>query len=92
MRIEWDEAKNKKLFLERSIQFEEVAELILNKKILEIVKNPTRPNQYYFVLNLKNYTHLVPFVISNEETIFLKTAFPSRKFHKKYGSKIEKEN
>jgi hypothetical protein len=38
-----------------------------------------------FVLPYKNYTHVVPFVVDEENNIVLRTAFPSRKFHKIYG-------
>jgi hypothetical protein len=34
----------------------------------------------------------VPFVIEENETIFLKTAYPSRKFHKLYGGSDEEED
>ena len=58
---------------------------VLNKDYIEIIENPTRENQQYFILNIKDYTWVVPFVIDNEERIVLKNAFPGRKFHKKYG-------
>ena len=84
MHIIWDDKKNEWLIINRGISFEEIAELILNKNYIDIIENPTRENQQYFIMKIMNYTWVVPFVIDEEERIVLKTAFPSRKFHKKY--------
>jgi hypothetical protein len=43
-------------------------------------------------VQIAGYTWVVPFVIEEDETIFLKTAYPSRKFHKLYGGLDEKED
>ena len=91
MNIIWNNEKNKWLMLNRNISFEEIADIILNGNILEILENPSRDNQQYFILEVKSYTWVVPFLIDEEEKIILKTAFPSRKFHKKYGEKDEKD-
>ena len=91
MDIIWDKGKNKWLLINRRISFEEIAEIILNKKYIEILENPTRENQQYFILEIRNYTWVVPFIINEKEQIILKTAFPSRKFHKKYGRKDKNE-
>lgn len=85
MGIIWDEKKNKWLKEKRYISFEVIAEIILNRKYLDILENPKYPGQMYFVMHLHKYTWIVPFLIDSEEKIVLKTAFPSRKFHKKYG-------
>ena len=85
MNIIWDKNKNEWLIINRRVSFEEIAELILNKGYMDIIENPTRENQQYFIMKLMNYTWVVPFVIDENERIVLKTAFPSRKFHKKYG-------
>jgi uncharacterized DUF497 family protein len=87
MDILWNEAKNAKLKVSRGIAFEDVAELILNKQYDAILENPTRPGQMIFVLKMKGYTYVVPFVIDEKDNIVLKTVFPSRKFHKIYGGK-----
>ena len=87
MDILWDEAKNTKLKASRGISFEDVAQMILDKQYVAILENPTRPSQMVFVLKIKSYTHLVPFVIDKNDNIVLKTVFPSRKFHRIYGGK-----
>jgi hypothetical protein len=87
--IIWDEKKNFQLQLTRNIHLEEIAELILNRRYLDIVKHPKRPNQSIFVIVINGYVHAVPFVVDQDANIILKTAFPSRKLHKKYGGKNE---
>jgi uncharacterized DUF497 family protein len=87
MTIIWDKDKAKKLLLERNISLEEIAELLMNKEVLEILENPRRPDQLMFIVSYKNYTHAVPFIIDAHGTIVLKTVYPSRKHHKHYGSK-----
>jgi hypothetical protein len=80
MNIIWDDEKDKKLKKDRGISFEEY---------IDIVKHPKRPGQSLFILPVKGYIHAVPFVFDEDNNIVLKTAFPSRKFHKKYGQKID---
>ncbi|GJQ22203.1 MAG: hypothetical protein HBSIN02_25580 [Bacteroidia bacterium] len=87
MDIVWDESKNKKLRDGRGVSFEDVAQIILEKKYLAILENPARPQQRLFVVSYKGYTYAVPFVIDEKDHIILKTVFPSRKFHKLYGEK-----
>jgi hypothetical protein len=77
------------LILERGISFEIFADLILEKKYLTILENPNYNNQMIFIICYNNYTYVVPFIIENDNTIFLKTIFPSRKFHKIYGGTID---
>ncbi|MBI5215966.1 MAG: BrnT family toxin [Ignavibacteriae bacterium] len=84
MDILWDEEKNRKLKETRGIAFEEISQIILDGNYLAILENPSRPEQMIFVLPYKGYTHVVPFIVDNDENIVLKTVFPSRKFHKMY--------
>lgn len=87
MDLVWDEDKNEVLKRERGISFEEIAGMILDRRYLDITENPTRPNQHYFILTIRDYTWVVPFLIDETETIVLKTAFPSQKYHRRYGGK-----
>jgi uncharacterized DUF497 family protein len=85
--IVWDEDKSDKLKKERGISLEEVAVLILRKQYVDIVKHPKRAGQRMFLIPIKGYMYVVPFVIDGENNFVLKTAFPSRKFHKRFGGK-----
>lgn len=87
MDIVWDDDKNDYLKRERGVSFEEIAGLILDRRYLEIVENPTRPGQQYFILTIREYTWVVPFVVDDAQSLVLKTAFPSRKYHRLYGGR-----
>jgi uncharacterized DUF497 family protein len=87
MEIIWDEDKNDMLKRQRKISFEEVVEIILNKQEIDLIENPVRDGQAYYIVRLNNYIHVVPAVINKNDQIVLKTIFPSRKFHKIYGGK-----
>jgi len=80
----WDDEKNQKLQFERNISFDQISEIILRKEYLDILENPSRPNQQIFIVKLNDYIYSVPFVIDEQSNIVLKTAFPSRKLNKKY--------
>ena len=82
--IIWDDDKNQKLQNERNISFDEISEIILRKEYLDILENSSRPNQQIFVVKINSYIYSVPFIIDEQSNIILKTAFPSRKLHKKY--------
>ena len=86
--LNWGSEKNNNLKHERGISFEEIALMIESGQIIGIEDNPGRPNQKLYVLEIENYAFIVPFVEIDQE-IFLKTAFPSRKYTKKYGLKGE---
>ena len=86
--LNWNPEKNEILKHERGISFEEIAYLIESGQILGIEENPGRPDQKIYILEIEYYAFIVPFVEKNDE-IFLKTAFPSRKYTKKYGLKGE---
>ena len=85
--ITWDHAKNNKLNRERNVTFEEIAEKIINQDVLDILENPARKSQKIFVIAIHDYTYAVPFVIDRNNTIILKTAYPSRKLHEIYRKK-----
>lgn len=82
----WDEEKNRLLKAEKHISFEEAIAAIASEAVLDIVEhpNPERyPNQRMFILQMRAYAWLVPFVES-EVDIALKTIIPSRKATKQY--------
>ncbi len=86
--LTWSVEKNEILKLERGLSFEEIALLIESGEIINIEENTRHPNQKMYILEIDNYAIVVPFV-ENEDEIFLKTAFPSRKYSKRYGLKEE---
>ena len=86
MRYDWDPDKNSQLIRERGIGFEEVLVAMSDGKLLDIILHPNQrryPNQYMYVIMIDEYVYLVPFV-EDEEKIFLKTIFPSRKATRHY--------
>ena len=86
--LNWSTEKNEILKRERGICFEEIAYLIESDQIIGIEENAARPEQKIYILEIDNYAVVVPFV-ENDREIFLKTAFPSRKYTKRYGLKGE---
>ena len=86
--LNWSYEKNETLKANLGISFEEIAYLIESGHILGIEENPGRPNQKIYIVEIESYAVIVPFVERDNE-IFLKTAFPSRKYTKSYGLKGE---
>ena len=86
--LNWSHQKSELLKAERGISFEEIALLIESGHILGIEENSARPNQKIFIQEIEDYAYIVPFV-ENQDEIFLKTAFPSRKYTKLFGLKGE---
>ncbi|RLD06176.1 MAG: toxin [Chloroflexota bacterium] len=82
----WDTDKNKKLQNERGISFEEVVFYLEKGQLLDVIEHPNQERysgQKMFIINIKDYAYLIPFV-ETEKEIFLKTIIPSRKATKKY--------
>ncbi|PID59253.1 MAG: toxin [Ignavibacteriae bacterium] len=82
----WDEEKNNLLKETRKISFEEIVFLISNGKLLDVVEHPNKkkyPNQKIFIVEIRDYAFIVPFV-EDEEKYFLKTIYPSREATRKY--------
>jgi uncharacterized DUF497 family protein len=82
----WNEEKNQRIKSEWGVSFEEVIAHIATGNLLDIVEHPN-PEKYksqrVFIVKMRDYAWLVPFVESENE-IFLKTIIPSRKATKKY--------
>ena len=92
--FKWNAEKNRLLQAERDISFEQVVVEIARGGVLDILEHPNKrkfPNQKIFIISIRDYAWLVPFVESEKE-IFLKTIIPSRRATRKYlGGKHEKE-
>ncbi|MDA3936010.1 MAG: hypothetical protein PF636_03970 [Actinomycetota bacterium] len=54
----------------------------------DVIANPSHAGQHCLVLRLRSYTWIVPYVIDAEDRLVLKTAYPSRKYHRIYGDDI----
>ncbi len=61
----------------------ECAVAIEEGRILDDLPNPVRLGQRILILEIEDYAYVVPYV-TDGETIFLKTMFPSRKHTAKY--------
>jgi len=84
--LEWSPEKNAKLQSQRGFSFEDIQIAIEEGKLLDIVRHHNLkryPNQWMLIVALERYAYAVPF-IEKENALFLKTAFPSRKYTKKY--------
>ena len=82
-RFKWSERKNEWLKRERSISFEEVAFHINRGNVLDVLPIPRYPNQDMYVVRIRNYVWIAPFIQENSN-VFLKTAYPSRKANRIY--------
>ncbi|MCF6767714.1 DUF4258 domain-containing protein [Thiotrichales bacterium 19S11-10] len=80
----WDDEKNKILIKERNIGFEQIREKIINGDIVDIIKHPNQQkyaHQKILLIEVDDYIYAIPYV-ENEQHIFLKTIYPSRKITK----------
>ena len=80
----WDDQKNSRLKIERGVSFEEVEGMILDGKYIDIVTNPSHTDQKLFLLKLRGYIHVIPFIEDERGNIVLKTVYPSRNFNRIY--------
>ena len=86
----WNPDKNAHLQAERGVSFEEVVLAIGADGLLDVIRHPNTekyPNQRIFVVKLKDYAYLIPFV-EEADCYFLKTVIPSRKATRNYMKKV----
>jgi hypothetical protein len=79
MRIEWNQDKNNLLKESRGVSFEQVEEEILKGDFIGPENHPARENQMRIIVKLNGYPCVIPLVIEDDGTWFLKTIYPSRK-------------
>lgn len=81
--IEWNAEKAEILRESRGIDFNELANKIKSGdyKIIPVDNQIDHKGQNMFLVEIDNYIHCVPFV-EDDNSIFLKTAFRSRKHQK----------
>jgi uncharacterized DUF497 family protein len=90
--INWNTEKNIRLKTERGVSFEEVISAMSNGGLLVVLDHPNAaqyPNQRLFVVRIRGYAYLVPFVETPHE-VFLKTIIPSRKATRIYLAEEQK--
>ena len=81
----WNEEKNELLKAsERDISFETTVEEIADGNLVEVLKHRSGAQSLLLVIVRGNYVYVVPAVRETNGTLFLKTAYPSRKFTRKY--------
>jgi hypothetical protein len=88
--INWNTEKNIRLKMVRGVSFDEVLAAMSHGALLDVVSHPNieqYPNQYIYVVRIRGYVYLVPFVETDKE-IFLKTIIPSRIATKKYLTEV----
>ena len=84
--IRWNAEKNQALQSERGVSFEEVLACVENGGLLATLEHPNTGrygNQKLWVVRMRTYAYLVPFVETDSE-VFLKTIIPSRKANKQF--------
>jgi uncharacterized DUF497 family protein len=87
--VKWDAEKNIRLKEERGVTFEEVLAALSHGALLDVLNHPNAaqyPKQRMFVVRIRGYAYLVPFVEDDKE-VFLKTIIPNRKATRRYLTK-----
>lgn len=83
---EWNAEKDRLLQEERGVGFVDVVNAIDSGGLLAIKEHPNKeryPSQMLYIVRMKGYVYLVPFVREGER-IFLKTIIPSRKANREF--------
>ncbi|NKQ41627.1 MAG: DUF4258 domain-containing protein [Sulfurovum sp.] len=79
--IRWNEEKNIILREHRGVSFEDIEEAILNDRLHRIELHPDQekyPNQKKLFVEIEDCIYVALFV-ENDDEIFFKTIYPSRK-------------
>jgi len=77
--IKWNILKSDRLKRTRRVSFED----IIGSELIAVKKHPKKEHQNIMLFKYKRYIWIVPYV-EDEESIFLKTLYPSRKYTKLY--------
>jgi|SRR3989344_5776952 len=84
-RIEWSEEKNLELIQVRGLSFQDVALAVEDESnVLDVVPHFNQviyPGQMTLIVKMFGYVCVVPFVVDDEK-VFLKTIYKSRKFNR----------
>ena len=85
--FDWNLEKNRQLAERRGVSFERVISAIERGGLVDVLKHPNQeryPGQMIYVVDVDRYLYLVPFVVAEDGTRFLKTIIPSRKATRDY--------
>lgn len=81
--IRWDLEKEERLRSAEDrggVTFADCVVAIEEGRVLNELPHPTRDNQRLLVLAIEGYAYVVPYIPEPDGGLFLKTAFPSRKY------------
>lgn len=84
--IKFNEEKDEWLKKNRNVGFEDIRKALEGDGLVKKINNPNKkkyPKQKLFLIKLKDYIFMVPFV-EESEYFFLKTIIPSRKYTKQF--------
>lgn len=85
MRFRYSSEKNATLLEQRGVGFEEIIQAITDGNLLEVKSHYNQhlyPNQDLLYVRIIDEVYVVPCIIEDNESVFLKTLFPSRKARK----------
>lgn len=84
--VRFDEKKAQRVLKEHGVNMEDVRLEILAKRfdVQDVLNQEGHPGQKMFVVLVNGYVHCAPYVVEQDGTIFLKTAFKSRVFQRRY--------
>ncbi len=89
MIFDFSEEKDELLKASRGISFRDVVSILEDDQFIIEAKHPNEekyPNQRVYYVEFQGYIYVVPFT-KNDDKIFLKTIYPSRKATKKLRGK-----
>lgn len=87
MYFRYNHEKNSELLQIRGIGFEEIIQSISDGNLLDIRKHHNQdkyPNQEIMYVRILREVYAVPYIKENNNSIFLKTLFPSRKARREF--------
>ena len=84
--VRYDEEKAKAVFKKHGVIMEMVRQEILADRfdMDDVANQDGHPEQKMFIVLVNGYAHCAPFVIESDGTFFLKTAFKSRVYQRRY--------
>lgn len=91
-RFQWSEEKNRQLLEQRGVSFTDVVSSVTQRGEIDLYDHPNQgryPGQKVFVVEIRDYLYVVPYVKQEDGSLFLKTVIPSRRAMRTYGRRRE---